>query len=411
MPRSLEMCLTPSDGRHMSNLGAASLDETDAFLEASTCQASLHPADKLGRRQVQQAKNFLSGDGRVLVVYASGCIGMKPSTEVNKTQAREYVPSKRYIHQLFRDTAKLHDPTESSARDEEFVTPLSYYGKRVRYDLREIDPIMESSAMDMHDWVKLSNEITESYSQYDGFVILHGSDTMEYTAAALTFILEHIGKTVIFTGGVIPLCEPRTDALNNIIDAITIAGHFVIPEVCVYAHGKLIRATRARYKSATEFDMFDSPNAPLLGKVGVSVDLDWRSIRSPNTLSPLNPSTALCPDVSILHLFPGISSSAVQALLSPPLKGVVLRSFGSGSAPLVRHDLLTILKNATAAGIVIVNTTQCTEGTVSPEIMRTLTCAGIVPGADMTAECALVKLSFLLGQHPGDTAKVCDCSC
>eukprot|EP01061_Rhynchopus_euleeides_P006406 TRINITY_DN15452_c0_g1_i1.p1 TRINITY_DN15452_c0_g1~~TRINITY_DN15452_c0_g1_i1.p1 ORF type:complete len:747 (+),score=297.08 TRINITY_DN15452_c0_g1_i1:326-2242(+) len=361
-----------------------------------------HPADKMGRIKQVETKNFIAGDSKVLLFYVSGCAGMKPNTDRSG-----YSFSKGFLQMQIRETAKLHDPSMSqSEREEEFISPVSYYGKRVKYNVRELEPLMESASMDMHEWVKLAHEIRENYDRYDGFVILHGADTIPYTAAALSFMLENIGKTVILTGGTIPICEPRTDTLNNLIDAITVAGHFVIPEVCVYCHGKLMRATRTVHTSATCFDMFDSPNAPLLGRAGVSVDLDWRNIRQPTALAPLRTYTALCPDVSILHLFPGISLSAVRALLNPPVKGIILRSFGSGNAPLVRHDILHIFKGATESGIIIVNTTQCTEGAVAAETTRALACVGIVAGGDMTVECALVKLSFLLGSFPDDHAKV-----
>ena len=399
-------CHTPSDrSRHGAMYPSSDpqmLDSSD-ILDPGCQPIMQHPADKMGRLKQVETKNFLTGDSKVLILYVSGCAGMKPNQD-----RPGYSFSKGFLQRQVRETPKLHDPTMTHLdRQEEFITPMSYYGKRVKYDVKELEPIMESASMDMHEWVKLAHEIRENYDRYDGFVIIHGADTIPYTAAALSFMMEHIGKTVILTGGAIPLCEPRTDALNNLIDAVTIAGHFVIPEVCVYCHGKLMRATRTVHTSATCFDMFDSPNAPLLGRAGVSVELDWRNIRQPHTLNALQTHSALCPDVSILHLFPGISVSAVRALLNPPVKGIVLRSFGSGNAPLVRHDILHMFKAATDSGIVIVNTTQCTEGAVAVETTRALACVGVVAGGDMTVECAVVKLSYLLGLFPEDQSKVC----
>eukprot|EP01063_Lacrimia_lanifica_P027265 TRINITY_DN3805_c2_g1_i1.p1 TRINITY_DN3805_c2_g1~~TRINITY_DN3805_c2_g1_i1.p1 ORF type:complete len:744 (+),score=171.01 TRINITY_DN3805_c2_g1_i1:131-2362(+) len=363
----------------------------------------LHPADNA--TATQDMKNFIPGDSKVLIIYASGGVGGKPNPERGA-----YYPCKGYLAELFRRNSKIHDlDYPSDDLQASLVTPVSYYGKRVHYDVREFDPLMDSASMDMNDWVRLSQTVSENYEHYDGFVVIHGADTMPYTASALSFMLEHIGKTVILTGGLVPLCEPRTDALNNIIDAITIAGHFFIPEVCLYCHGKLMRGARAVHRSATDFDMYYSPIAPLLGRVGVSIEIFWRNIRQPNTLSPLRTHVNMCTQVAVLHLFPGISSSAIKALVSPPIKGVVLRSYGSGSAPIVRRDVLGVLRAATQSGVTIINTSQAREGVVftNPrEHTNALNSVGVVPGGDMTCECALVKLSYLLGMFGDDTQKI-----
>eukprot|EP01064_Diplonema_japonicum_P039211 TRINITY_DN9780_c0_g1_i1.p1 TRINITY_DN9780_c0_g1~~TRINITY_DN9780_c0_g1_i1.p1 ORF type:complete len:739 (+),score=164.61 TRINITY_DN9780_c0_g1_i1:97-2313(+) len=381
-PDQSSMCIIPSSDPTVSN--------DPVILEAAFLKHQ-HPAD-LSPPKPSEIKNFISGDSKVLVLYASGSVGLQ------KDETNSYRPCKGNLLQTIKSFPMLYDKGSWSKDDGVLSTPPSYYGKRVHYELKEMDPIIDSACMDMHDWVKLAHEVADEYDKYDGFVILHGTDTMTYTAAALSFMLEHIGKTVIFTGGLVPLCEPRNDSLNNLLDAITIAGHFVIPEVCICYGGKLMRGCRAVKKSSSDSNsLFDSPNCGILGKATLNIDIDWRGVRQPNSMSRLKLHTALCPDVAVLHLFPGITISAVKAVLQPPVRGVVLRTFGSGTAPSVRHDILQALKNAASRGIVIISVSQCMEGTVSLEMGRALMRVGVVPGVDMTVECALVKLSFLLG--------------
>ncbi|KAJ9455933.1 L-asparaginase [Diplonema papillatum] len=370
---------------------------SDPIIAAAAYLKHQHPADFLTR---PETKNFIPGDARVLVLYASGAVGLK------KDGQGYYVPAKSSLRSALKTLPMLHDP-DAPQSNAELITPASYYGKRVKYDVREYDPLMDSSSMDMHDWIKLAQDIVDNYEHYDGFVIVHGIDTMTYSASALSFLLEHIGKTVIFTGGLIPLCEPRSDAVLNLVDAITLAGHFVIPEICIYCCGKLMRGSRCVRRATTDFNVFSTPNAPLLGRVGVSIEMEWRNVRQPTSVAPLTLHEGMCSDVAVLHLFPGITIAAVKALLQPPIKGIVLRSFGAGTAPSVRHDVLHAIKAATASGIVIVNTTQSCEGSVdSSEAARLLARVGVVSGGDMTLEGALTKLAFLLAQHKDDPNKV-----
>ena len=390
---------TPPERTPISVALDSSVDE-DAYTSEASYIKQHHPGN-LGKIATESTKNFIPGDSRVLVLYASGSIGFKK----DEATPGVYTPARGYMKDVIRGYPMLNDQN-ADAKDDDFITPLSHYDKRVRFSLLECDPLMDSSSMDMCDWVKIANHVADNYDTYDGFVLLHGTDTVSYTAAALSFMLEHIGKTVIITGGVVPLCEPRTDSLTNLIDAITIAGHFVVPEICLYSSGKMFRGSRAIISNPTSFTCYDTPNFPVLGTAGVTIDIEWRLVRQPTTMSPLRLHTQLCSDVALLHIFPGITSTAVKALLAPPIRGVVLRTFGYGNAPNVRKDILHILKQATARGIVVVNTTQCLEGCVADEATNALTRVGVVSGVDMTAECALVKLAFLLGQYKDDVTKV-----
>lgn len=323
----------------------------------------------------------------VLVLYTGGTIGMHPS-------ASGYAPKAGYFANQVATLPQFHDPSMPR-----FTTPASRPGTRVHFDIIEYDPLLDSSNMGMDDWVRIARDIERNYDAYDGFIVLHGTDTMAYTASALSFMLESLRKTVIITGSQIPLCETRNDAIDNLLGALTIAGHYEIPEVCLYFANKLLRGNRTQKRDASGLDAFDSANFPPLVDVGIDVRVRWEHVRTPVD-APFRVQGILDPHVAALRLFPGITAEIISNYIRPPLKGLVLETYGAGNAPDRRQDFLDALREAADRGLVIVNCTQCSRGVVTADYATgaALARAGVIAGADMTAEAALTKLSYLFGK-------------
>src|SRR5216684_4700391 len=313
---------------------------------------------------------------RVYIAYTGGTIGMK------RTRAG-YRPQPGYLQKQMAEMPELRN-----ARIPAFT-------------IREYAPLLDSSNMTPREWVKIARDIAENYRRYDGFVVLHGTDTMAYTASALPFMLRGLGKPVIITGSQIPLCEVRNDARENLITSLLIAAGYDIPEVCLYFGGRLLRGCRATKVSAAGFAAFDSPNHPPLGLVGIDIEINWPMVRKPRGKGKLEVREVASPVVSALRLFPGISPELVKNVLRPPLQGLVLEAYGVGNGP--DHDtaFLTALADATSRGVVIVDCTQCLEGTVDLAEYAAgsaLARAGVISGFDMTAEAALAKLYYLFSR-------------
>ncbi|KAF8484346.1 L-asparaginase [Gautieria morchelliformis] len=264
------------------------------------------------------------------------------------------------------------------------------------------NPLLDSSNLEPSDWVRLATEIELNYT-FDAFVILHGTDTMAYTSSALSFLLEDLGKTVILTGAQIPLSQLRNDAVDNLLGALCIAGQFIIPvECCLFFNHTLYRGNRVSKSSSYDFQAFDSPNFPPLVNVGIDIVVNWNeALRQRSTRKfRAHKSTSNAHQIpATLRLFPGITVPAVRAFLAPPIQGVVLETFGSGNSP-NRRELLDVLHEACLRGVVIVAISQCAKGSVSDayETGRALLETGVVPGGDMTPECALTKLGYLLSK-------------
>ena len=268
------------------------------------------------------------------------------------------------------------------------------------------DPI-DSSNMNPENWIVMAEIIEESYKKYDGFVVLHGSDTMSYTASAISFMLENLSKPVIFTGSQLPIGDLRTDAKENLITSIEIAsaqenGAPIIREVCLYFEYKLYRANRTVKINAEHFEAFTSPNFPPLGESGVHLKFFKHLLLQPLNKQPLKVRKKLNNNIVILKIFPGITKAVVESVLNiSKLKGVVLETYGSGNAPTEKW-FIDILQKTVERGVHIVNVTQCAGGNVIMghyETSVALEKIGIISGNDITTESALAKLMYLLGEN------------
>ncbi|KAG1851819.1 asparaginase-domain-containing protein [Suillus tomentosus] len=289
------------------------------------------------------------------------------------------------------------------------VVPGHGHTKRIRYAILEWNPLLDSSNMEMDDWIRIAAEIELNYTSFDAFVVLHGTDTMSYTSSALSFLLEDLGKTVILTGAQIPLSQLRNDAVDNLLGALSIAGNYIIPECSLYFNHTLYRGNRVSKASSYDLNAFHSPNFPPLVNVGIDIVVNWNDVLRQTSLRRFRAykGKQMSPHVATLRLFPGMTGATARAFLAPPTRGIVLETFGAGNAS-QRPDVLGVFKDACDRGVVIVAISQCIKGSVSGdyETGQTLIQAGVVPGGDMTPECALTKLSYLLAKPELTAAEV-----
>ena len=319
---------------------------------------------------------------KVLLIYTGGTIGMNRNPQTGALEPFDFE------HLLLN------------------VPELKQFNMQI--DTYQFNPPIDSSDMSPRLWTDLSHVIADRYDAYDGFVVLHGTDTMAYTASALSYMMENLTKPVIFTGSQLPIGQLRTDGKENLISSIEIAadkdreGHAKVPEVGIYFSGHLLRGNRTTKQSADEFNAFESFNYPHLADAGVNITYHRERILKPDFSKPMKPHFRLDNNVIIFSLFPGIREDLIRHIIhTPNLKAIVMRTFGSGNAP-QSPWLLSALKEGTRNGKVIVNISQCMQGKVEMHRYDTgyqLQEAGVVSGFDSTVESAVTKLMFLQSHY------------
>ncbi len=312
----------------------------------------------------------------IYIAYTGGTIGMKKSTH-------GYVPVAGFMEKQLAGMPEFH-------RDE-----------MPEFTVHEYEPLIDSSDMTPEDWQKIADDIHDNYEKYDGFVILHGTDTMAYTASALSFMLENLAKPVIVTGSQIPLAELRSDGQANLLNALHIAANYPINEVTLFFNNQLMRGNRSTKSHADGFNAFTSPNIPALLEAGINIQVSngVEVGKIPDGKFKVHKITPQ--PIGVITMYPGISHEVIRNTLLQPVNAMILLTFGVGNAP-QNAELLAQLQDASQRGVIVVNLTQCLAGKVNMGGYATgcaLADAGVISGFDMTPEAALAKLHYLLSQN------------
>ncbi|MBR3403530.1 MAG: asparaginase [Parasporobacterium sp.] len=312
---------------------------------------------------------------KILIIYTGGTIGMQKTDH-------GLSPQKERFHRQLEEIPEL------------------YAGEMPLWEIIDMDPLLDSSNIAVREWNEIGQMIAQNYAVYDGFIVLHGTDTMAYTASALSFMLKNNTKPVILTGSQIPLCEIRNDARDNLITALLLAADDRIHEVCLYFGGKLLRGNRSSKFSADDLIAFDSPNYLPLAEAGIEIRFREEGLlKSPD--GPFSLQLLKEIPIGVIKVFPGIQFELFDPIMTEKLKGVVIETFGAGNIPGNADQLLPIIEKAAKNGTIIIVCSQCPHGRVSLGTYETssqLRSAGAVSGYDITTEAAVAKLYYLFSR-------------
>lgn len=311
---------------------------------------------------------------KILILHTGGTIGMQTSDE-------GYIPVPGFENLIRERLAHSH------------------HAALPEFEMLELSPLIDSANIDPEHWNIIAKTILDNYERFQGFVVLHGTDTMAYSASMLSFMLQGLDKPVVFTGSQIPLSQLRNDALDNLITSLIVAGFHPVNEVSVYFNGRLLRGNRCSKVKATGLDAFDSPNFPWLGQIGLNIDIHNQLIINKAAGEFSNPAF-LKGAVAILPVYPGMTGAATEAICQPPeVRAIILRSYGVGNLPDGNDGFISALQNASNKGILIVNSSQCLQADVYQgqyACSNILNKMGVLSAGEMTQEAVFTKLHFLL---------------